>query len=164
MITVLSLSPRGPLVGTHWTPLKLVPLLTAIGTEPQPSPTASLCHGEVCGPYLLGIRLCLRKAKGGERDVMVPTLPKNIIQMDGHRLSASKERLSRHTSSVWISSRCPLLNRVRSAGSFHPLEAVMVRKMSAYSAAVWAHCRSLSTHSTPSLPSSGWVKSALNLS
>ena len=59
------LCPSGIQVGTHRTPLKLVPLLAAIGTEPQLSPATPLFRGKVCGPYLHGFRLCLRTAKAG---------------------------------------------------------------------------------------------------
>lgn len=83
MITGLSLCPRGALVMTHWTPLKLGPLLTTIGTEPQLFLTRRRSAASRCGPYLHRFRLCLRMAIGGGREAL--TLPKKVIQMDGHR-------------------------------------------------------------------------------
>jgi hypothetical protein len=47
-ITGPPLCSSGPSVRTHWTLLKLVPLLATIGTEPQLSPAMLFCRGEVC--------------------------------------------------------------------------------------------------------------------
>eukprot|EP00063_Salmo_salar_P036679 XP_014011514.1 PREDICTED: uncharacterized protein LOC106577713 [Salmo salar] len=50
-------------------------------------------------------------------------------------MSVSEERLSsRHASSVWTSSRIPLLNSVRTAGSFHQLDVANVWKINDYDA------------------------------
>jgi hypothetical protein len=49
------------------TPLKLMPLLAAIGTEPQLSLATPLCHGD---PYIHGFRPLFRTVNKGGREAM----------------------------------------------------------------------------------------------